>query len=77
VRFGKTLFLALDARRKNALDNVYPRNNYTVEQKLDVSIEMAKALADLHGYEGGVDIRVIVPHKSMRSWPLSSLFATI
>jgi hypothetical protein len=38
----------------DALDNVYPRNNYTVEQKLDMSIEMAEALADMHGYEGGV-----------------------
>jgi serine/threonine protein kinase len=36
------------------LDDVFPRNNYTVEQKLDMAIEMAEALADMHGFDGGV-----------------------
>lgn len=34
------------------LDDVYPRNDFTAEEKLDMSIEMAEALADLHGFEG-------------------------
>jgi hypothetical protein len=36
------------------LDDVFPPNNYTVEQKLDMAIEMAKALADMHGYDDGI-----------------------
>jgi serine/threonine protein kinase len=44
------------------LDNVYPQNNLTATQKLEMSLEMAEGLADIHGFEGGVifhgDIRL-------------------
>jgi serine/threonine protein kinase len=36
------------------LDDVYPRNNFTATQKLEMALEMAEALADMHGHEGGV-----------------------
>jgi serine/threonine protein kinase len=36
------------------LDNVYPQNNLTATQKLEMSLEMAEGLADIHGFEGGV-----------------------
>lgn len=35
------------------LDDVYPRNNLTNSEKLQISLEMARSLADLHGFEGG------------------------
>lgn len=37
----------------NALDNVYPRNNFTSSEKLQISIYMAQSLADIHGFKGG------------------------
>jgi serine/threonine protein kinase len=33
---------------------VKPRNNFTAAEKLDISLQMAEALADMHGFEGGV-----------------------
>ena len=36
------------------LDDVYPRNKFTPTEKLEMSLEMAEALADIHGFEGGV-----------------------
>jgi len=36
------------------LDGVHPMNNYTIEEKLQIALEMAESIADLHGYEGGV-----------------------
>lgn len=36
------------------LPSLRPVNNYTIEEKLDMAIEMAEALADLHGASGGV-----------------------
>jgi serine/threonine protein kinase len=36
------------------LDDVYPRNNFTATQKLEMSLAMAEALADIHGFEDGV-----------------------
>lgn len=36
------------------LDDVYSQNDFSSQEKLDMSIEMAEALADLHGFEGGV-----------------------
>jgi serine/threonine protein kinase len=36
------------------LDDVYPQNNLTATQKLEMSLEMAEGLADIHGFEGGV-----------------------
>ena len=35
------------------LDDVYPRNNFSSREKLDMSLEMAEAIADVHGFEGG------------------------
>lgn len=35
-------------------DDVYPLNNLTVTEKLDYAVLMAEAVAELHGYEGGV-----------------------
>jgi hypothetical protein len=29
-------------------------NNFTIEEKLQMAIDMAEAIADLHGYQGGV-----------------------
>ena len=37
----------------DALDDVYPRNNLTVSEKLQLAIDMAESLADLHGFVGG------------------------
>ncbi len=31
-----------------------PKNNYTVEEKLDIALSMAESLADLHGFRDGV-----------------------
>jgi serine/threonine protein kinase len=39
--------------RLDTLDNVYPQNNLTASEKLQISLEMAKSLADIHGFEGG------------------------
>jgi streptomycin 6-kinase len=36
------------------LDNVYPRNDLTAMEKLVMALEMAEALADLHGFKDGV-----------------------
>lgn len=35
------------------VNDVYPLNNFTASEKLQISLEMAKSLADLHGFEGG------------------------
>ena len=35
-------------------DDVHPMNNYNIEEKLDIALQMAESLADLHGYKGGV-----------------------
>lgn len=37
----------------DALDDVYPRNNLTISEKLQISLDMAESIADLHGFEGG------------------------
>lgn len=34
--------------------DIHPMNNFTIDEKLDIALEMAESLADLHGYEGGV-----------------------
>jgi serine/threonine protein kinase len=36
-----------------ALDDVYPANNFTALEKLQIALEMAESLADIHGYKGG------------------------
>ena len=35
------------------LDDVYPANNLTAMEKLQIALEMAESLADIHGYKGG------------------------
>ena len=35
-------------------DDVNPKNPYSPEQKLEMALTMAEALADLHGFEGGI-----------------------
>lgn len=37
----------------DALDRVLPRNNFTAFEKLQIALDMALSLADLHGFEGG------------------------
>lgn len=37
-------------------DDVDPKNNYTISEKLDLALQMAEAIADIHGYHGGVII---------------------
>lgn len=39
------------------LDDVYPLNNLTTSEKLEISLQMAESLADLHGFEGGTIIQ--------------------
>lgn len=34
-------------------DDVYPLNNFTTSEKLQISLDMAESLADIHGFEGG------------------------
>lgn len=35
-------------------DDVKPMNSFTVAEKLEMALEMAESIADLHGYKGGV-----------------------
>ena len=35
------------------LDDVYPANDFTALEKLQIALEMAESLADIHGYKGG------------------------
>jgi serine/threonine protein kinase len=35
-------------------NDVHPMNNLTAEEKLDMALDMAESIADLHGFEGGV-----------------------
>jgi serine/threonine protein kinase len=35
-------------------DDVKPMNDYTVAEKLQIALDMAESIADLHGFEGGV-----------------------
>lgn len=37
-------------------DDVYPLNNFTASEKLQISLDMAEALAYMHGFEGGAII---------------------
>jgi hypothetical protein len=43
-----------DQEELDQLPSLRPVNNYTIEEKLDMAIEMSEALADLHGASGGV-----------------------
>jgi hypothetical protein len=43
-----------DQEELDQLPALRPVNNYTIEEKLDMAIDMSEALADLHGASGGV-----------------------
>jgi hypothetical protein len=43
-----------DQEELDQLPALRPVNNYTIEEKLNMAIEMSEALADLHGASGGV-----------------------
>lgn len=40
-------------KKLDKLDNVYPRNNFTASEKLQITLSMATSLADLHGFSYG------------------------
>ena len=40
-------------KKLDELDDVHPLNDFTPSEKLQISLDMAESLADLHGYEGG------------------------
>jgi len=35
-------------------EDVYPMNDYSLTEKLDIAIQMAESLAEMHGFPGGV-----------------------
>jgi hypothetical protein len=37
----------------NKLDDVQPLNDFSTSEKLQITLDMAESLADLHGFEGG------------------------
>lgn len=44
----------IEQKELDKFDDVHPMNNFTIEEKLQMAIDMAEAIADLHGYQGGV-----------------------
>jgi serine/threonine protein kinase len=36
------------------VDDVHPLNNFTASEKLQIALDMAESLADIHGFEGGL-----------------------
>jgi serine/threonine protein kinase len=40
--------------------DVFPLNNFTVSEKLQIALEMAESLADIHGFEGGLIVHADV-----------------
>lgn len=42
-----------DVEERNK-DGLRPYNNFTAEEKLDIALQMAESIADLHGFEDGV-----------------------
>ena len=42
------------AKQEDLPDIVEPKNDYTVEEKLDIALIMAESLADLHGFRDGI-----------------------
>ncbi len=61
-------------KKLDKLDDVYPLNNFTASEKLQISLDMAESLADLHGFEGGAIIHadthieqwLIAPDRSIK-----------
>jgi len=43
-----------DGSDLNDKDDVDPKNNFTISEKLDLALQMAESIADLHGYKYGV-----------------------
>lgn len=43
-----------DGSDLNDKDDVDPKNNFTISEKLDLTLQMAESIADLHGYKYGV-----------------------
>jgi hypothetical protein len=41
-------------------DDVHPLNNFTVSEKLQIALDMAESLADIHGFEGGLIVHADV-----------------
>lgn len=42
-----------DVEERNK-DGLRPYNNFTAEEKLDIALQMAESIADLHGFEDGI-----------------------
>lgn len=40
--------------------DVHPRNNFTVSEKLQIALDMAESLADIHGFQGGLIVHADV-----------------
>jgi serine/threonine protein kinase len=49
------------------LPDVMPVNNYTAEEKLDIALEMAHAIADIHGFPGVIVHGDVHPVQWLRS----------
>ena len=45
--------ISQDALDRIQINAVVPMNSYTAAQKFKIALEMAEALADIHGFEGG------------------------
>lgn len=43
-----------DGSDLNDKEDVDPKNNFTISEKLDLALQMAESIADLHGYKYGV-----------------------
>jgi hypothetical protein len=51
---GRISQTKLDALEKTRPDSIYAFNNFTTEEKLEIAIQMAEALAEMHGFSLGV-----------------------
>jgi hypothetical protein len=64
---GSGYMLQKDLDKLETTD-VYPMNNLTLVEKLDMALVMAESLADIHGYKGGVIVHGDVhPDQWLRS----------
>ena len=55
----------IEQKELDKFDDVHPMNNFTIEEKLQMAIDMAEAIADLHGYQGGVIVHDDVKLKAV------------
>lgn len=51
---GGAISAGIDLEDLKKQKDVKPLNNFTVDEKLQMAIEMAESLADLHGFKDGV-----------------------